>query len=212
MSAAPSGRQAFLPPRSFPSFLPSRRSRCSSSSASCGCSTGCSACSSSLGSIALGISLLRSGQLDLVVANYVQWSEQGDLYCTLDGTHKSYCTPESYKGTAPRLFHNLGNGVFEDVSDDSGIREKTLSPEAFKAQAGGETLDDVFLALTGHPARPAAEAVAIRGDRIIAVDIRAQFGGRLAHHRLRNEDGPRPGHAVDPGHRSHRDRPGHRAA
>jgi hypothetical protein len=28
-----------------------------------------------------------------------------------------------------QLFHNLGDGVFEDVSDDSGIREKTLSPE-----------------------------------------------------------------------------------
>jgi len=32
----------------------------------------------------------------LVVANYVQWSEQNDLYCTLNGSHKSYCTPESY--------------------------------------------------------------------------------------------------------------------
>ena len=42
----------------------------------------------------------RDGKLDLVVANYVQWSEQGDLYCTLDGAHKSYCTPESYKGTS----------------------------------------------------------------------------------------------------------------
>ena len=27
----------------------------------------------------------RDGKLDLVVANYVQWSEKGDLYCTLDG-------------------------------------------------------------------------------------------------------------------------------
>ena len=35
----------------------------------------------------------RDGKLDLVISNYVQWSEQGDLYCTLDGTHKSYCTP-----------------------------------------------------------------------------------------------------------------------
>ena len=36
----------------------------------------------------------RDGRLDLVVANYVQWSERTDLYCTLDGSHKSYCTPE----------------------------------------------------------------------------------------------------------------------
>ena len=44
----------------------------------------------------------RDGKLDLVVANYVQWSIEGDLYCTLDGAHKSYCTPESYKGTSLR--------------------------------------------------------------------------------------------------------------
>src|SRR4029077_4331085 len=58
----------------------------------------------------------RDGKLDLVVANYVQWSEQGDLYCTIDGAHKSYCTPESYKGTSVRLWHNLGAGRFEDAT------------------------------------------------------------------------------------------------
>src|SRR6266404_8523095 len=54
----------------------------------------------------------RDGKLDLFVANYVEWSPQKDIYCTLDGRNKSYCTPESYKGTASRLFHNLGNGKF----------------------------------------------------------------------------------------------------
>ena len=63
----------------------------------------------------------RDGKLDLVVANYVQWSEKADLYCTLDGTHKSYCTPESYKGTSARLWHNLGNGKFEDATQKAGL-------------------------------------------------------------------------------------------
>jgi enediyne biosynthesis protein E4 len=67
----------------------------------------------------------RDGKLDLVVANYVQWSEAGDLYCTLDGAHKSYCTPESYKGTALRLWHNLGNGKFEDATQKAGLGEPT---------------------------------------------------------------------------------------
>src|SRR5947208_9266138 len=58
----------------------------------------------------------NDGKLDLVVANYVQWSLAGDLFCTLDGTHKSYCTPESYKGSSARLWHNVGNGKFEDVT------------------------------------------------------------------------------------------------
>ena len=42
----------------------------------------------------------RDGKLDLFVANYVQWTAKGDLWCSLDGATKSYCTPESYKGTS----------------------------------------------------------------------------------------------------------------
>jgi len=67
----------------------------------------------------------RDGKLDLVVANYVQWSIQGDLFCTLDGTHKSYCTPESYKGTSARLWHNLGNGKFEDATEKAHLFDNT---------------------------------------------------------------------------------------
>ena len=67
----------------------------------------------------------RDGKLDLVVANYVRWSEQTDLYCTLDGAHKSYCTPESYKGTSLRLWHNLGNGKFEDATQKAGLGDPT---------------------------------------------------------------------------------------
>jgi enediyne biosynthesis protein E4 len=67
----------------------------------------------------------HDGKLDLVVANYVQWSIEGDLFCTLDGKHKSYCTPESYKGSSARLWHNLGNGKFEDVTKKAGLYDPT---------------------------------------------------------------------------------------
>jgi hypothetical protein len=67
----------------------------------------------------------RDGELDLVVANYVQWSLEGDLYCTLDGKSKSYCTPESYKGTAVRLWRNRGDGTFEDATKKAGLAEPT---------------------------------------------------------------------------------------
>jgi enediyne biosynthesis protein E4 len=67
----------------------------------------------------------KDGKLDLVVANYVQWSLEGDLYCTLDGKSKSYCTPESYKGTAVRLWHNRGDGTFEDATKKAGLAEPT---------------------------------------------------------------------------------------
>jgi len=67
----------------------------------------------------------RDGKLDLIVANYVQWSIESDLYCTLDGVHKSYCTPESYKGASVRLWHNLGNGKFEDSTRKAGLYDPT---------------------------------------------------------------------------------------
>ena len=67
----------------------------------------------------------KDGKLDLVVANYVQWSIAGDLYCSLDGTKKSYCTPESYKGASARLWHNLGGGKFEDASHKAGLFDAT---------------------------------------------------------------------------------------
>jgi hypothetical protein len=67
----------------------------------------------------------RDGKLDLVVANYVQWSQATDIYCSLDGTHKSYCTPESYQGTSMRVWHNLGGGRFEDATQKSGLNDPT---------------------------------------------------------------------------------------
>jgi hypothetical protein len=67
----------------------------------------------------------RDGKLDLFVCNYVQWSEKTDIYCSLDGRHKSYCTPEAYNGESCRLFHNLGNGRFKDVTRQAGIYDPT---------------------------------------------------------------------------------------
>jgi len=63
----------------------------------------------------------RDGLLDLFVCNYVKWSPEHDVFCSLDGKHKSYCTPEAYRGETCWLFRNRGNGTFEDVTATSGI-------------------------------------------------------------------------------------------
>jgi enediyne biosynthesis protein E4 len=67
----------------------------------------------------------HDGYLDLVVANYVQWSPESDIFCTLEGKSKSYCTPESYKGTSVRLWHNRGDGTFEDATRKAGLYDPT---------------------------------------------------------------------------------------
>lgn len=63
----------------------------------------------------------KDGRLDLFVAHYVEWTEKTDLHCTLDGKSKSYCTPESYKGQSGTLFHNRGDGTFENVTRKAGL-------------------------------------------------------------------------------------------
>jgi hypothetical protein len=63
----------------------------------------------------------RDGHLDLFVCNYVRWSAEHDVFCSLDGKQKSYCTPEAYQGETCWLFRNRGNGTFEDVTATCGI-------------------------------------------------------------------------------------------
>ena len=67
----------------------------------------------------------KDGNLDLYVANYVEWTIETDLFCTLDGVNKAYCTPESYEGQSSRLFRNRGDGTFADVSRLARIEDPT---------------------------------------------------------------------------------------
>jgi hypothetical protein len=61
------------------------------------------------------------GRLDLFLARYVDWMPEKDIFCSLDGTRKSYCTPERYDGMSSRLFHNEGNGRFTDATAKAGV-------------------------------------------------------------------------------------------
>ena len=94
----------------------------------------------------------RDGKLDLVVANYVQWSEKSDLYCTLDGTHKSYCTPESYKGASARVWHNLGNGKFEEATQKTGMYDASSKSLGIAIlDYNGDSWPDILLANDTQP-------------------------------------------------------------
>ena len=67
----------------------------------------------------------RDGWLDLFVLHYVQWSIEKDLFCTLDGTAKSYCTPESYAGQSASLYRNKGDGTFENATRSANLFDPT---------------------------------------------------------------------------------------
>src|SRR5581483_11547640 len=94
----------------------------------------------------------RDGKLDLFVANYVQWSPKSDLWCSLDGATKSYCTPQSYKGTPSKLYHNLGGGRFEDVTIKAGLGDPTSKSLGVTVlDYNGDGWPDLFIANDTQP-------------------------------------------------------------
>ncbi|MEM6470663.1 MAG: CRTAC1 family protein [Planctomycetota bacterium] len=66
----------------------------------------------------------NDGLLDLFVCNYVTWSRELDLSQTfsIDGESRSYGPPDAFTGAFSYLYHNLGEGKFEDVSEQAGIQ------------------------------------------------------------------------------------------
>jgi enediyne biosynthesis protein E4 len=94
----------------------------------------------------------NDGKLDLFVGNYVEWSVERDIHCTLDNKNKSYCTPQSYKGQSSKLYHNRGNGTFENVTEKAGVNDpssKTLGVALLDYDTDGWL--DLFLANDTEP-------------------------------------------------------------
>lgn len=103
---------------------------------------------------ALWVDFDRDGFLDLFVCNYVRWSIEHDVFCSLDGKQKSYCTPEAYRGETCWLFRNRGNGTFEDITARCGIFDsssKSLGVAMLDFDQDGWT--DLFVANDTQPNR-----------------------------------------------------------
>jgi enediyne biosynthesis protein E4 len=95
------------------------------------------------------------GLLDLYVCNYVEADLKNYAPCALAGTGLRHtCSPIAFPAVAHQLFRNKGGGVFEDVSQSSGIAS---APPAYglgvvMADLDGDGWLDIFVANDMKPA------------------------------------------------------------
>jgi hypothetical protein len=90
----------------------------------------------------------NDGKLDLFVTRYMEWDTQHNKIC--GGEWHTYCPPQEFPATTSILYHNRGDGTFEDVSQKSGIAAKKgrALGVAF-ADYDGDGLTDIFVANDG---------------------------------------------------------------
>ncbi|MEK6258546.1 MAG: CRTAC1 family protein [Planctomycetota bacterium] len=94
----------------------------------------------------------RDGWLDLFVANYVDFSVDRKRECFAASSARDYCGPDAYNPVSDRLFHNLRDGTFEDVTRTSGIDSVSAAGlGVVAADLNGDGWTDLYVANDGDP-------------------------------------------------------------
>ena len=94
----------------------------------------------------------RDGWLDLFVGNYVDYSVETNKECRTLAGSLDYCGPLSYAAAPDSLWHNSGDGAFEEVSARAGTHQTFGNAlGAISADFDGDGWQDLFVANDGVP-------------------------------------------------------------
>jgi hypothetical protein len=94
----------------------------------------------------------RDGWLDLMVLNYADFSVTNSPTCYANSSARDYCTPKVFRPPGNRLFHNKGDGTFEDVTVRAGVdKEFGHGLGIVTADLDGDGWPDIYVANDGDP-------------------------------------------------------------
>ena len=93
----------------------------------------------------------RDGLLDLYVVNYTEYPIDPPIRCWATTSRRDYCGPSAFAPTPDRLYRNLGDGRFADVSAATGL-SRLLGPGlgVLAADFNGDDWADLYGANDGR--------------------------------------------------------------
>ena len=133
----------------------------------------------------------KDGRLDLFVVNYLKWSPDNTLFCGDPNGPRAYCHPRFFAGLPNTLYHNRGDGTFEDVTEKAGVAGKEFAIGVAAADYDGDNaLKGRLKAHRGvdmvvvHADQQPADAAERGGDgehrTVDAIDVNAHLPRRIA--------------------------------
>ncbi|MDY7094219.1 MAG: CRTAC1 family protein [Acidobacteriota bacterium] len=93
----------------------------------------------------------RDGWLDLYVVDYLVYSPESDPPCVDISGRPDYCRPTEFPSAPDRLFHNRGDGTFEEVTAAAGIGRPGAGLGSLALDADDDGWLDLFVANDGEP-------------------------------------------------------------
>ncbi|MBG83812.1 MAG: hypothetical protein CMJ40_04610 [Phycisphaerae bacterium] len=105
------------------------------------------------GSAAAFLDIDLDGDLDLYSGNYLEWSPETEITCHATQGGEDYCAPTNYPTPAiDRLYLNLGDGRFKDITRASGIASNARTALGISiADYDQNGFPDIFIANDGMP-------------------------------------------------------------
>ena len=95
----------------------------------------------------------RDGHLDLYVVRFAVFDPNKRCRSAFDAKEDDYCGPHTFTGLVHTLYHNNGDGTFDDVTEQAGIHQAARGWGLACADLTGDGWCDIYVANDEEPAQ-----------------------------------------------------------